>query len=175
MLVELMAMAYPSLFERFAAKVAFRSDDGCWLWTGSIDSCGYGRIKVKRRTDSAHRVSWQIANGAIPIDLEVCHKCDTPACVRPSHLFLGTHAENIADRDRKGRRVAPRGEQHGRAKLTAEQVAEIRRRRAAGESERALGRAFGVHGRQIRRIALGEQWNANKGGNDGKGSDGSAR
>jgi len=79
----------------------------------------------------AHRASWVLANGPIPDGLSVCHRCDTPLCVRPDHLFLGTHADNIRDAVKKGRVILPvkkaRGEQHPRARLTVSQVLLIRR------------------------------------------------
>lgn len=76
----------------------------CWLWTGSKNRSGYGHLKVCRRYVAVHRISWQIANGkAIPDGLLACHHCDTPLCVNPEHLFLGTHTDNMRDMHAKGR------------------------------------------------------------------------
>ena len=77
--------------------------DKCWVWTGATVNGGYGSIKVHKVTKLAHRVSWELEYGESPGDLSVCHKCDNPPCVRPSHLFLGTHSENMKDMKAKGR------------------------------------------------------------------------
>lgn len=76
----------------------------CWLWTAATNSSGYGCLRVRGVLLLAHRVMWKLAHGrAAPVDREVLHRCDTPACVRPSHLWIGTHAQNMADAKRKGR------------------------------------------------------------------------
>ena len=90
------------LIERWSIPV---TESGCWLWLGVLNNRGgYGKIRYKGRVFSAHRFSWMAANGTeIPSGLCVMHKCDTPSCVNPDHLKLGTQTENMADRDRKGR------------------------------------------------------------------------
>ena len=77
--------------------------DGCWGWNGTPDRQGYGFVTVRGRHVRAHRFSWERANGPIPDGLCVLHKCDTPSCTNPAHLFLGTRTENAKDRDGKGR------------------------------------------------------------------------
>jgi HNH endonuclease len=90
--------------DRVMSKVTVT--DGCHLWTGDSNDLGYGRVRssvAPYRTIYAHRVVWSHANGPIPDGMEVCHSCDNPGCVRLSHLFLGTHRDNLVDMRDKGR------------------------------------------------------------------------
>lgn len=80
----------------------------CWLWRGYVQSGGYGQIRINGKPTLIHRLSWSIVNGAIPCGLLVCHTCDTPACVNPAHLFLGTAKDNAQDCKLKGRMAAQR-------------------------------------------------------------------
>lgn len=101
-------------------------NSGCWLWLGSTMKVGgYGTGMLKKKAFLAHRLSYQIFKGAIPPNIYVCHKCDTPSCINPDHLFLGTAKENMADMRRKGRQPTPRS-LGGNARLTDEQVHAIR-------------------------------------------------
>lgn len=88
--------------QRFMSRVSPEALTGCWLWTGAMQH-GYGKIRVVMKDVRAHRASWEIHNGPIPDGMCVLHKCDTPLCVNPAHLFLGTQQENIADKQSKGR------------------------------------------------------------------------
>jgi hypothetical protein len=101
---------------------------GCWEWQGSRDNNGYGRLNVDGVPMLAHRLGWSLLRGEITPEQHVLHKCDNPRCVRPEHLFLGDQVENNADKMRKKRHRygVSRGEDHGCAKLTADQVREIR-------------------------------------------------
>jgi hypothetical protein len=108
--------------EKFWNKV--KKSDGCWEWTGHTGSKGYGRFRVNNKFYGAHRFSWMLTNGEIPKGIFVCHQCDNPSCVRPSHLFLGTPKDNTQDMIRKKRRkqiygvrVSNPGEKNPRAKL----------------------------------------------------------
>ena len=92
------------LIERFLAKV--EKTNTCWLWCGAVNYKGYGVIGLGTRKDGnalSHRAAWMIYKGSIPSGMDVLHRCDTPACVNPDHLFLGTQQDNMKDRDTKGR------------------------------------------------------------------------
>jgi hypothetical protein len=155
------ARAVP-LAERFWAKV--NKTDGCWEWTASRGPKGYGYFvrdgtrRPGRRSESAHRVSWEMAHGPIPEGLYVLHKCDNPPCVRPDHLFLGTKADNNRDMHQKGRNNQPKGEANRRAKLTEDQVRMIRAARAAGRPLKPFAKKYGVHHAIIYAVANRRNW-----------------
>jgi len=148
------------LAERFWAKV--QKAEGCWLWTASVNATGYGIIgsdQPERTMVLAHRVSYEMASGPIPAGIEVCHTCDTPACVRPDHLFLGTHKENMEDMSRKGRSGRRFGMANNKSRLTREEALEIQRRYAAGgETYADLAAAFGVSRYPIYAVINGFHW-----------------
>jgi hypothetical protein len=100
------------LDERFWRHVDASGD--CWVWTGARSIAGYGKMRLSRPRQlmDAHRVSWELHNGPIPDGFLVLHRCDNPPCVRPEHLFLGTHADNAADKIAKGRARYVRGADH---------------------------------------------------------------
>ncbi len=129
----------------------------CFEWSRARDQKNYGKIRFAGKSHYAHRLHWEFRKGAIPAGLFVCHHCDNPPCIRLSHLFLGTAGENILDAARKGR--MPRGEANGRAKLTEEQVREIRRLHANGlVSFTRLSRLFGVRPWAIEGIVKRGKW-----------------
>jgi HNH endonuclease len=127
----------------------------CILYTGYIDQTGYGVSQRNLKRDKAHRWAWIETFGEIPGGLCVLHKCDVRACINPEHLFLGTHADNIADMVSKNRQRGAKGETAGQAKLTESQVLEIRQ---SPNSCYALARQFGVWPTQISRIKRGVRW-----------------
>ncbi len=135
---------------------------GCWMWTGSLDAKGYGRIRGDgmRHHLKAHRVAWFIRHGECPGEMLVCHTCDNPACVNPAHLFLGTVADNTHDMLRKGRdrQVSRPGELNPHAKLTEYQVRSVIRRIIAGQTNVAIAATLPVGHALISRIRTGRVW-----------------
>lgn len=145
----------------FWHRVTFSED--CWEWQGERNHEGYGRLIVKGRKVSAHRVAWEIMHGPIADGLLVLHNCphgDNPACVNPGHLWLGTQAENMRDKVAKGRLrgTFAGGERHPNAKLTAELVGSMRARHEQGESQAAIARDLGLRQGHISRICSGARW-----------------
>lgn len=138
--------------DRFWAKV--QKTDGCWLWLGSRDGCGYGHLRCGVLF-KATRLCLRLINGEWPRGC-VCHKCDNPQCVRPDHLFVATQAENLADMRRKGR--SARGSGHSMAKLNEAQVVEARRLHEAGESKRSIADRYGVSWGCIHLIVRRHNW-----------------
>lgn len=133
-------------------------EDACWMWTSALDKNGYGKVTIDFGDYRAHRVSYEICVDKIPTGMVICHKCDTPGCVNPKHLFVGTNAENTADRDRKGHGVWS-SERNPKAKLTEVQVLEIRNKYSAGNSTySSLSREYGVQPIQIQNIIKGDDW-----------------
>lgn len=134
--------------------------EACWPWLGLRDADGYGITGAAGAVGRAHRLAWEIANGqSVPAGLLMRHLCPgggNPWCCNPKHLAPGTVKQNTADAIRAGRLCC--GERVNTAKLTAEQVIEIRRRRAAGELLTALGREFSVDQGTISAIARRRNW-----------------
>ena len=134
----------------FLANV--KKTNGCWHWRRWRLKRGYGMSYCADRKIKilAHRHAWELAYGEIPKGMCVCHKCDTPSCVRPSHLFIGSRKDNMQDCARKGRTWrggSVRGEQHYFSKLTNEDVRAIRRDKIS--SSNALAKVYGVTHRTI--------------------------
>lgn len=146
------------LIERFNAKWERDAATGCWLWTASTHSKGYGQIKwpKQRWQIPAHRLSFLIHKGEIPDGLQVCHTCDNPRCVNPEHLFAGTSGDNHADMVSKDRHL--KGERSPRAKLDDGTVREILQALQDGKSQRTIASMYGVGQMTISRIKRGERW-----------------
>ncbi len=102
-----------SFEERFRSRIERRGDSECWLWTGSPMGFGYGRLWREDRFVVAHRVAWELAFGPIPEGLWVLHRCDVPPCVNPSHLFVGTSRDNMADCKARYSRDLPESQRSG--------------------------------------------------------------
>ncbi len=155
----------PTIVQRFWEHI--NRTDSCWLFNGAPDHKGYGRlvnyhiIGTKRCTKIfAHRLSWLIFIGPIPDGLFVLHKCDVPLCVNWEHLFLGTQLDNMRDKVSKGRGAT--GERNGQARLTTEQVLEIRRlyrRYSHVHNINSLAKQFGVSDAAVQRVVTRTNWN----------------
>jgi len=129
----------------------------CWLWQAGLDGCGYGKVATGGHHIGAHRIAYQLFVGLIPPGKCVMHRCDTPRCVRPSHLCLGTQYENTLDSVAKRRHAW--GERNGHARLVEAQVLELRRlwredRLPQGE----LARRFGIHKTKVNEIIHYRRW-----------------
>ncbi len=142
---------------RFWAKVD--KTDGCWLWTARRDGGGYGMLRRPGAGSGwwfTHRLSYEMHIGQIPVAICVCHHCDTPACVRPDHLFLGTIADNNADRHRKGRTA--RGVSRWNATLSPPVVEQIRRFAKAGFLGSDIAEVLEVSRGTVSAILNGKTW-----------------
>ncbi|WP_082647729.1 HNH endonuclease signature motif containing protein [Lysobacter antibioticus] len=144
-----------SFTERALSNYTPVPEAGCWLWLGRVCTKGYGQCIRNGRSVMAHRLFYSTHNGEIPPGQLVCHKCDTRLCVNPSHLFLGSHDENMSDMTNKGRQASLSGSSNGRARLDEADVASIR---ASSEPTRILLRRFGVSRRTIQYIRNGTTW-----------------
>lgn len=146
--------------QRFRIQVV-KIAEGCWNWIGAHDKDGYGWISVNKEQIYAHRYSYTVSYGPIPESVQVLHKCDNPRCVNPDHLFLGTHQDNMDDMLQKGRKRTVCGEENGTAKLTEEQVNEIRARyipRHPIHGCNAMAREFGIGQMEVSRIINRKRW-----------------
>lgn len=140
--------------DMFWARV--NKTDGCWLWTGCTNG-RYGKLSVGGPEVRAHRFSWELANGPVPDGLNVLHNCDTPLCVRPDHLFLGTQKRNMDDMNEKGRSIRPKGKD-AVAHLTAAEVIDMRVAYSVGESIASIAKRFDVHPQNAARAIKKITW-----------------
>lgn len=150
-----MARAREPVADRIHRNASVQAN-GCWLWTGSKTSDGYGVLAIGRKQHRAHRASFEAFVGPVPAGQLVCHACDTPLCVNPAHLFTGSPRDNTRDMLAKGRGPAlPTGENHHNARISPAQREEIRRLRAAGQTLSAIAERFGVSFQTISAICNG--------------------
>lgn len=160
-----MADLSPITVARFWSKVSIpqRSDD-CWTWTGAVAGSGYGSFNVPAMgSTSAHRIAYRLVNGEWPgYRMLVRHKCDNPRCVNPDHLETGNHVDNANDMIARGRgrNGEQAGEQNGHAKLTADDVNDVRQLIESGLTNIAIAERFGVHHATISAIRRGRSWAA---------------
>jgi len=164
-------MAAQGLAHNFWLHIRVR-ENGCWEWEGSRGPSGYGSVRVDGRSEYVHRHAWVLRYGPIPDTLHVLHRCDNPPCINPAHLFLGTNRDNVEDMcrksrqakgDRQGSRVHPEtracGEKNGRAKLTRDQVEEIRRDYLSRKSsQREIARRHGISQPTVSEIVNFRNW-----------------
>ncbi len=158
---------YKSVEERLHEKYIKDPDTGCWLWTGGVGEKGYGRFWYKGKTIQAHRCSWMLHNGPIPKGLLVCHHCDTPGCVNPAHLFIGTLKDNMGDCIQKGRFYVSRHENHYKAKLTWAKVGKIRLLRKEGITPTKIAKIYNVTQSLISAICNNRKWKVEERGYSG--------
>ena len=142
-----------TLSERLDYYSTLNAETGCRIWNGGTYRGGYGQLNWQGRPRKAHRLAWEAAYGAPPAHLHVCHTCDTPACVNPDHLFLGTIGDNMADKVSKGRQE--RGENHGLAKLTNDQVRAIR---SDKRPQKMIAADYGVRPNTVSKIRARKSW-----------------
>lgn len=134
--------------------------DKCWIWTGHRYKDGYGQFKFNRKTNYAHRVSYLFCKGELG-NLWVLHDCDTPLCVNPDHLFLGTQQDNVDDMIRKGRKITLSGEECPWSKLDEWAIVDIRQMLAMKITHDRIAQKYGVTRQAITKINQGLNWKNN--------------
>lgn len=146
-----------TLAQRLARYTAPPDANGCKLWTGAKDSHGYGQMSWQGSHRLVHRLAWIVWNGPIKDGMFICHECDVPACVNADHLWVGPHVANMADMVSKGRARSSnlKGEAHGCAKITNDNVMDIR---ASTQSQRAIAKQYGVSQTLVGFIRRREIW-----------------
>lgn len=152
--------------KRFWDRATLGGADECWNWKNKLAGGGYGRFCFNHRIYKAHRVAYALANGPVPDELAVCHRCDNRKCVNPKHLFLGTLADNNADMRAKGRGCNPpamrnrgtftsertKGTNHPQAKLTKERLSELLVLASQGATTKFLANQFGLSIRHVNKL-----------------------
>ncbi len=152
-------MKYVPVKERLMNKtVQDPEGTGCWIWTGHVNSKGYGSIRVERNTQLVHRVAWTEYKGPIPEGLCVLHKCDNPACWNLEHLFLGTTQDNTKDMMAKGRNAPHQGQSNPYAVLNDDKVREIHRLLQQGVRLTDIANKFRIGKSTVSHIKFGENW-----------------
>lgn len=148
-------MNYPPFnTERFWNKV--NKTDNCWLWTASKTTAGYGCFKLNGKLESAHILSYCLEYGEKPDELWVLHKCDTPSCVNPEHLFLGTRSDNMKDCHKKGRLA---NNLKPKTKLNSEQVKQLRELYKSGKYiQKEIAHMFGIDEIHCNKIINYKRW-----------------
>lgn len=141
------------LLERFNRHWTPVPESGCWLWTASTGSHGYGQIMSNKTPVLAHRASWEFNFGDIPAGMHVLHKCDRRVCVNPSHLFLGSNTDNIKDKVSKSRQI--KGSRVPSSRLDEEKVKLVF---YSDGSQDSISERFGISQTQVCRIKQRKIW-----------------
>lgn len=131
---------------------------GCWLWTGALNSRGYGCFGVNGKSHLAHRLMLTVAKGPIPSGYLCCHHCDVPNCVNPTHLFAGSPSDNVQDMLAKGRNNPVVGVAHKHSRLNPEIVLSIRARHASGESTYKIAKSLGLDEGHVWQVVHRKIW-----------------
>jgi len=155
-----MAIAEPAI-NRFWKKVKISNENECWPWLGRLDNCRYGILDIDGKGIKAHRFSYIVHYGNVPInppDLCVCHSCDNPSCVNPKHLWIGTRTDNMQDKMKKGRGNHLRGINASKVILNENQVIEIKEKLKLDMKISELSKIYGVSRIAIWHIKKGHNW-----------------
>lgn len=156
--------------DKFKTRYTINSND-CWEWSGALNDSGYGMVTYNQKVQKAHRISWLIFKGEIPLKKLICHHCDNRKCVNPKHLYIGTHQDNSRDAVnrrrywygeewRKRNQVVLNrvGEKHHNSKLTLNSVKDIFELKELGLSQVEIGSIFGVSYSTIGEVLRGQIW-----------------
>lgn len=151
----------PDPADRFLSSFDVQPN-GCWVWTGMMAGADarYGRIEVDKQKIAAHRYSYALHNGDLPLGAYICHHCDNPPCVNPDHLYAGDAFTNAADMVRRGRTngAAVSGERNKSARLTGATVKEMREKYERGSTQESLANEYGVSKSHAHRIVRRKLW-----------------
>lgn len=142
--------------ERVLGCISYGAKDDCWLWTGSVNNMGYGIASYGGHGRAAHRLIYELLIGPVPADLDCCHICDNPRCVRPDHMFIGTRKDNMQDAASKGR--LRRGDRCPSAVLTEATVRQALASFRAGRRICDIARDHGVNYKLMHSALRGPSW-----------------
>ena len=140
---------------RFLDKINIDPDTGCMMWTAYVRN-RYGAFRIGSKVKQAHRVAWEMKHGTIPEGMNICHRCDTPTCVNPDHMFIGTQKDNMQDCAQKGR-MDHRGEKNSFAILDEDDIRAIRALRGK-KTQEEIAKMFGTARGNIANIMTGHSW-----------------
>lgn len=144
--------------ERLNKFIKVNEENQCWIWTGGKNKKGYGSLSYNGKTTIAHRLSYELYIGQIPNEMLICHHCDTPSCINPGHLFLGTNLDNSNDKFSKGRNKSSPGQRNGNSKLTDDQVRSIKKKLKNGVKVSDISKQYEVSETNISYIKKEKTW-----------------